>query len=172
MIEQDARGEPTGVFYNHRAIDLLRRYIPQLTPEMARDDIAYAQPVFAANEVTTFHDNNVRGVDTVGAYFDTDWKGKMLIRGQAHHPLECPADLERALKEVEHYKTRLIRGITTIGAVEIPLPLSMQANSQRALDRVQQMGYNRLRKAVPCLPANFTREAKKMKWQNVQQPRS
>jgi predicted amidohydrolase YtcJ len=98
------RGEPSGVFYNHRAMDVLRRHVPQPTVEMVRHNIAAAQPVFAASGVTTFHDNNVRGVDTVGAYFDTDREGQMLIRGQVHYTLEWPGDLERALKEVETYQ--------------------------------------------------------------------
>jgi len=104
VIERDADGEPTGVFYNHRAMDVLRRHIPLPTPEMARDNIAYAQPIFAACGVTTFHDNNVRGVDTVSAYFDTDREGGMLLRGQVYYTLEWPGDLERALKEVEYYE--------------------------------------------------------------------
>lgn len=104
VIEREASGEPSGVFYNHRAMDVLRRCVPQPTVEMVRDNIAAAQPVFAAGGVTTFHDNNVRGVDTVGAYFDTDREGGMLIRGQVHYTLEWPGDLERALKEVEYYQ--------------------------------------------------------------------
>ncbi len=104
VIERESSGEPSGVFYNHRAMDVLRRHVPQPTVEMARDNIAAAQPIFAAGGVTTFHDNNVRGVDTVGAYFDTDREGKMLIRGQVYYTLEWPGDLERALKEVEYYQ--------------------------------------------------------------------
>jgi len=104
IIERDAKGEPTGVFYNHRAMDLLRRVAPRPTPEMVSDFIAAAQPVFAAAGVTTFHDNNVRGVDTVGTYFDTDRAGKMLIRGRVYYTLEWPGDVERALKEVEYYE--------------------------------------------------------------------
>jgi len=104
VIERDSKGEPTGVFYNHRAMDMLRRVAPRPTPEMVRDNIAAAQPVFAAAGVTTFHDNNVRGVDTVGAYFDTDRAGKMLIRGRVYYTLEWPGDLERALKEIEYYE--------------------------------------------------------------------
>lgn len=104
VIEREANGEPSGVFYNHRAMDVLRRHVPQPTVEMVRDNIAAAQPVFAAAGVTTFHDNNVRGVDTVGAYFDADREGQMLIRGQVHYTLEWPGDLERALKEIEYYQ--------------------------------------------------------------------
>jgi len=98
------RGEPSGIFYNHRAMDVLRQHIPQPTMEMVRDNIAAAQPIFAAGGVTTFHDNNVRGVDTVGSYFDADRAGQMLIRGQVHYTLEWPGDLERALKEIEYYQ--------------------------------------------------------------------
>jgi predicted amidohydrolase YtcJ len=104
VIEREANGEPSGVFYNHRAMDVLRRVAPRPTPEMTRGFIAAAQPIFAAAGVTTFHDNNVRGVDTVGAYFDTDREGQMLIRGQVYYTLEWPGDLERALKEVEYYQ--------------------------------------------------------------------
>ena len=104
VIERDGRGEPTGVFYNHRAMDLLRRVAPRQTAEMVRDNILYALPIFAASGVTTFHDNNVRGVDTVGSYFDVDRQGQMLIRGRAYYTLEWPGDVERALKEIEYYE--------------------------------------------------------------------
>jgi len=104
VIERESSGELTGVFYNHRAMDVLRRHVPQPTMEMVRDNIAAAQPIFAAGGVTTFHDNNVRGVHTVGAYFDADRAGQMLIRGQVHYTLEWPGDLERALKEIEYYQ--------------------------------------------------------------------
>jgi predicted amidohydrolase YtcJ len=104
LIEKDSSGQPTGVFYNHRAMDVLRRVAPRATPEMTRGFIASAQPAFAACGVTTFHDNNVRGVDTVGTYFDTDREGQMLIRGRVYYTLEWPSDLERALKEIEYYQ--------------------------------------------------------------------
>ena len=104
VIERDASGEPTGVFYNHRAMDVLRRAAPVPTVEMTRDYASIGQPVFAAEGVTTFHDNNVRGVDTLGAYFDIDRAGRMLIRGRVFYTLEWPADLDRALNKVEYYR--------------------------------------------------------------------
>jgi predicted amidohydrolase YtcJ len=104
VIERDANGEPTGVFYNHRAMDVLRRVAPVPTQDMTRDYALFGQPAFAAEGVTTFHDNNVRGVDTVGAYFDVDRAGQMLIRGRVFYTLEWPGDLDRALDEVEYYK--------------------------------------------------------------------
>ena len=109
LIERDGQGEPTGVFYNHRAMDVLRRHIPQQTIEMARDHIITSQPLFAACGVTSFHDNNVRGVDIVGAYMDAGKQGQMLLRGAVYYTLEWPQDLDRALREVERYQDKLVR---------------------------------------------------------------
>ena len=100
VIERDARGEPTGVFYNHRAMDMLRKVIPLPDPAMLHDNLVSAQPVFAAVGVTTFHDNNVRGVDTVHSYLDVGRDGGMLIKGRAYYTLEWPGDLKRALEEI------------------------------------------------------------------------
>lgn len=104
VIERDANGELTGVFYNHRAMDVLRRVAPMPTPDMTREYALTGQPTFAAEGVTTFHDNNVRGVNTVDAYFDVDRAGQMVIRGRVFYTLEWPGDLDRALDEIEYYK--------------------------------------------------------------------
>ena len=101
VIERDARGEPTGVFYNHRAMDMLRKVIPPPDPGMLHDNLAAAQPVFAAVGVTTFHDNNVRGVETVHTYLDVGRDGGMLIKGRTYYTLEWPGDLKRALDEIQ-----------------------------------------------------------------------
>lgn len=104
VIERDAHGEPTGVFYNHRAMDLLRKVVPQQSHAQAMQNIIDTQAAFAACGVTTFQDNNVRGVDNIQAYFDVDRQGQMLIRGAIHYTLEWPSDLNRALNEVERYQ--------------------------------------------------------------------
>ena len=104
VIERDASGEPTGVFYNHRAMDLLRRVIPPYTPEMVRDNIISTQPIFAAVGVTSFQDNNVRGVDTVAAYIEAGRQGEMNLRGAVYYTLEWPGDVDRALHEIEYYE--------------------------------------------------------------------
>jgi len=54
--------------------------------------------------VTTFHDNNVRGVSSVNAYLDADRNSEMHIRGRVYYTLEWPSDLGRALKEIEYYR--------------------------------------------------------------------
>ena len=109
VIERDAGGEPTGVFYNHRAMDLLRRYVPRYTMEMVRENIVSTQPLFAACGVTSFQDNNVRGVDTVATYLEAGRQGEMVLRGAVYYTLEWPGDLERALNEIEHYADRFMR---------------------------------------------------------------
>jgi predicted amidohydrolase YtcJ len=109
IIERDASGEPTGVFYNHRAMDLLRQYIPQWTAETTRDNIISTQPLFAACGVTTFQDNNVRGTDSIGLYLDIGKQGKMLLRGSVYYTLEWPKDLDRALTQLEHYEDPFMR---------------------------------------------------------------
>lgn len=55
VIGRDANGEPDGIFYNHRAMDLVRRHIPLYTQDMVRTNILSTQPVFAACGVTSFH---------------------------------------------------------------------------------------------------------------------
>jgi predicted amidohydrolase YtcJ len=109
VIERDARGEPTGVFYNHRAMDLLRKVIPPFTTDMVRKWITDSQPYFASCGVTSFHDNNVRGTDTVKTYLDAGKQGKMMLRGAVYYTLEWPEDLNRALKEIERYQDKFMR---------------------------------------------------------------
>jgi predicted amidohydrolase YtcJ len=102
MIGRDPGGEPNGVFYNHRAMDLLRKVVPLYTTDDVRNNIASTQPLFASCGVTSFHDNNVRGVDNVATYLDVGKQGQMYLRGAVYYTLEWPVDLDRALYEMEH----------------------------------------------------------------------
>jgi hypothetical protein len=102
MIGRDPGGEPNGVFYNHRAMDLLRKVVPPYTSDDVRNNIMTSQPLFASCGVTSFHDNNVRGVDSVATYLDVGKQAQMYLRGAVYYTLEWPADLDRALYETEH----------------------------------------------------------------------
>lgn len=102
VIGREAGGEPDGIFYNHRAMDLLRQHIPRYTMEMVRDNIAFTQPLFAACGVTSFQDNNVRGTDTVATYLEVGRQGEMGLRGAVYYTLEWPGDVERALHQIEY----------------------------------------------------------------------
>jgi predicted amidohydrolase YtcJ len=109
IIERDKNGEPSGVFYNHRAMDLLRRYV---TLDVKADPRAYVlapQDAFAACGVTTFQDNNVRGVENIGAYLEVGKQSKMKIRGAINYTLEWPADVNTALNQIERHSSSTMR---------------------------------------------------------------
>jgi predicted amidohydrolase YtcJ len=101
VIEREANGEPTGVFFNHRAMDLVRRHVPRYTMENVRENIVSAQRLFASAGITSFQDNNVRGTDTVGSYLEAGVQGEMALRGAVYYTLEWPGDLDRALTEID-----------------------------------------------------------------------
>jgi len=107
IIERDAQGEPTGVLYNHRAMDLLRRHIPPYTPEETHQNILYPLPFFAACGVTSFQDNNVRGVETIRLYRQAG--AELYLRGAVYYTLEWPQDLERALREIDYFQDDMVR---------------------------------------------------------------
>jgi len=97
-IERDAKGEPTGVLYNHRAMDLLRKSAPPITDEIVSKGILAVQPLLAAAGVTSFHDNNIRDVDTINIYRQLSQEGKLFLRNDLYYTLEWPADLDKAQK--------------------------------------------------------------------------
>lgn len=109
VIARDDAGEPTGVFYNHRAMDVLRQYAPRYTMEMVRDNITSVQPIYTACGMTSCQDNNVRGVDTVDTYLEAGRQGEMILRGAIYYTLEWPSDVDRALNEIEHYEDDFMR---------------------------------------------------------------
>ena len=104
LIERDIQGVPTGVLYNHPAMDLVRKYIEQVTMGDVRGYIAYGQQLLAACGVTSFQDNNVRDVDVVNTYLETGRQGQMTLRGAVYFTLEGPRDLNTALKEFDQYR--------------------------------------------------------------------
>ncbi len=97
FIERDKQGNPTGLLYNHRAMDLVRIHIPQPTPQQIAKGLKTSEMKMAELGVTTYHDVNVR-YSTIQAYLEF-WRAKsMTLRSQIFYTLEWPADLERALK--------------------------------------------------------------------------
>jgi len=94
-IIEKVNGELTGVFYNHRAMDVLRRFAPPITDDEVRQAILDTQTVFASCGVTSFHDNNIREVDHIRAYQELTREGKLFLRNELYLTLEWPSDLER-----------------------------------------------------------------------------
>ena len=87
-------GELTGVFYNHRAMDVLRRFAPPVTIDAVKQGIIDTQKAFASCGVTCFHDNNIRDVDSIQAYQELTQEGKLYLRNELYLTLEWPADME------------------------------------------------------------------------------
>ena len=102
IIEKDSKGEPTGIFYNHRAMDMLRRVIPKYTKEMIMDSLMSTQALMAGYGVTSFQDNNVRDPDALSVYQQAAKEGKMYMRSVLYKTMEWPSDLEWVNK-IEYY---------------------------------------------------------------------
>jgi len=88
-------GEPSGVFYNHRAMDVVRRFAPPITSDMIKQSILETQTLMASVGVTTFHDNNIRALEDLRAYQELSQAGKLFLRNDLYLTLEWPSDLEK-----------------------------------------------------------------------------
>ncbi len=94
MFGRDAKGEPNGVLINHSAMDVFRAMWANLaTPQIYEAAVTSPQPQFAAVGVTTFCDNNSRGLDRTKAYFDAGRNHKMTIRGCIMNTIEYYPEL-------------------------------------------------------------------------------
>ena len=109
VIARDSSGQLTGVLYNHRAMDLVRRLIEPYSPELMQESIVETQKLFAACGVTSFHDNNARGVEAVGAYIEADKQGKLILRSTVHYTLEWPNDVNTALDQIKRIENPMLR---------------------------------------------------------------
>jgi hypothetical protein len=103
IVERDSHGEPTGVLFNHPAMDLVRRALPVFTTAMISEAIVCYQPLFLASGVISFHDNNLRGASTVRACQDVARAGKMRMRQSLYFTLEGVRDLTPALSDMDTY---------------------------------------------------------------------
>jgi hypothetical protein len=88
IIEMGDDGEPTGVLYNHRAMDVVRKNSPPITPDLIRQSILNTQDRLAAYGVTSFHDNNIRNLDEIQAYQDMSRDGSLFLRNDLYLTLE------------------------------------------------------------------------------------
>ena len=101
-------GKLTGVFYNHRAMDVLRVYAPPITTDEVRKGILESQTLLAACGITSFQDNNVRDLDDIKTYQDLSAEGKLYLRNDLYLTLEWPADLSK-LDQVRHIRDDITR---------------------------------------------------------------
>lgn len=96
VIELDDDGVPTGRFYNHRAMNVLRAAIPARSDENMLNDIR-DQSIPASVGITTFHDVYVHDVNTISAYYSVGSAGEMTVRGSLYPTLENPGEITYAL---------------------------------------------------------------------------
>lgn len=94
-IIEKKNGELTGVFYNHRAMDVVRIYVPPIGAEQMRQSILSTQTAMAACGVTCFHDNNIRMVEDIQAYQQLAQEGLLFLRNELYLTLEWPSDMDK-----------------------------------------------------------------------------
>jgi len=99
-IIERVNGELTGVFYNHRAMDVLRKAAPPISDGLVRESIIDTQQLMASCGLTCFHDNNIRDVDSIRAYQELSASGELFLRNNLYLTLEWPSDLSK-IDEVE-----------------------------------------------------------------------
>lgn len=97
IIQRDARGEPTGLFYNHRAMDLVRRFAPRPTRKEIFTGLPSSEQKMLEAGVTTIHDCNIR-MEPLQAYLQAGKDKAMKLRTQLFYTLEWPSDLKHALQ--------------------------------------------------------------------------
>lgn len=101
VVQKDEAGEPTGLLYNHRAMDLVRIHAPQPDSAQTIKNIQFAEGLMVALGVTTYHDCNAR-FSAVQGYLQAGREKSLLLRGDVFYTLEWPGDLERALNEIQY----------------------------------------------------------------------
>ena len=94
-IIEKVNGELTGVFYNHRAMDVLRIYAPPVSTGVVSDAILDTQKLMASCGITGFHDNNIREVEHIKLYQDLTAEGKLYLRNHLYLTLEWPSDMDK-----------------------------------------------------------------------------
>jgi len=94
-IIEKKNGELTGVLYNHRAMDVVRRFAPPIDVTLVKQGILNTQTLMASCGVTSFHDNNIRDLDDIKAYQELTQEGKLYLRNDLYLTLEWPTDIEK-----------------------------------------------------------------------------
>ena len=109
IIQKDANGQPNGLLYNHRAMDVVRRFAPPIEPELVTRSIIETQTLFAACGVTSFQDNNVRSLEDIAMYRRLTEEGKLFLRNDLYLTLEWPSDLKNKVDALEPFDNGVTR---------------------------------------------------------------
>jgi len=108
IIGRDENGEPNGEFYNHRAMDVLRRVIPHWTNEQVARGMLDLQASLLAAGITSFHDNNIRDLEVIKTYQELSRSGQLKVRNALYFTLEYPQDIKK-VSEIDPYEDGITR---------------------------------------------------------------
>ncbi|HEV8471448.1 MAG TPA: amidohydrolase [Methylomirabilota bacterium] len=104
-ILRDAAGEPTGVFVEHNAIQVLEftllRAAPRFTHAQRLDALAESQRIYASRGVTAVYEGHGVAPEVVAVYRESRERGTLRLRATlALSPTWTADDAERALPEI------------------------------------------------------------------------
>ena len=108
LIERDQDGNPTGAFYNHRAMDALRKVVPAELTQPNPESLRKNQSLLVSSGVTSFQDVYVRGQELVRMLYDLGKSGDLILRGAIYPILEYQDGLDGLLK-LERYRDDMFR---------------------------------------------------------------
>ena len=106
VIVRDKNGNPTGLFYNHTAMNLVRKEIPAYPIEQYRASLLYAVPFHLAAGITSFHEAIVHGLDRYQVFQDLD--SRMNMRGCLYYLSENLLEAEYNIRNVTPFQGEMI----------------------------------------------------------------
>lgn len=102
IIERDSiTGQPTGVFWNHPAMDLVRYHIPPFDEDELAQDVIFAQDLCLTTGITSFQDVNTRGITRLMGYYNA--LDSLKARGWLLFTIEKTQDAQTSLERLFVY---------------------------------------------------------------------
>lgn len=102
LIERDSlTGHPTGVFWNHPAMDLVRYHIPPFDEDELAQDVIFAQDLCLTTGITSYQDVNTRGMTRLMGYYNA--LDSLKARAWLLFTIEKTQDAETSLERLFVY---------------------------------------------------------------------
>ncbi|MBU7028513.1 MAG: amidohydrolase [Theionarchaea archaeon] len=107
VIVRDKNRNPTGLFYNHIAMNLVRRLIPKHTTEEYKKCLFYAYEDHIAAGITSYHAALVAGEERYNAYKEIDLQSEM--RASIYYMSETLKDVDHAVNTIKPFSGKMVR---------------------------------------------------------------
>jgi predicted amidohydrolase YtcJ len=107
VIVRDKNNNPTGLFYNHPAMNLVRRLMPKHTTEEYKKCLVYAYQDHIEAGITSYHAALVAGKERYNAYKEIDTKSEM--RTSIYYMSETPKDVNTAIDTIKPFEGKMVR---------------------------------------------------------------